>query len=277
MPPVQGYFKFWEFFVVSAQNDAAFLRVFLIVLGALVVFTGSIMLVASLISDELDQKRQQDSRLQAAIAERIKPIGEVKVAKAGAAPAVPKAGGQVVAEACNSCHVSGVLNAPKIGDKAAWSQRLAAGGMDGLYANAINGKGSMPPRGGAASLGDDEIRAAVKHMLAQSGVDTAGSSAAAKDAPPAAAASAPVAAPADNAKGKEIYAAACVACHLSGAAGAPKLDDKADWAKRLAQGMDALYANAINGKGAMPPKGGRVDLSDDVVKAAVDYMVEQAK
>lgn len=79
------------------------------------------------------------------------------------------------------------------------------------------------------------------------------------------------------ADGGATYQQACSACHASGAAGAPKLDDKAAWEPRLASGKDALYASVLNGKGAMPPKGGRVDLSDDVIKAAVDYMVAQAK
>jgi cytochrome c5 len=79
------------------------------------------------------------------------------------------------------------------------------------------------------------------------------------------------------ADGAETYKTACAACHATGAAGSPKIGDKAAWAPRIATGKDALYASAINGKNAMPPKGGRMDLSDDVVKAAVDYMVAQAK
>ena len=79
------------------------------------------------------------------------------------------------------------------------------------------------------------------------------------------------------ADGAATYNQACAACHATGAAGAPKLDDKAAWKPRIAQGTDALYASAINGKGTMPAKGGRADLSDDVIKAAVDYMVSQAK
>jgi len=79
------------------------------------------------------------------------------------------------------------------------------------------------------------------------------------------------------ADGAATYKQACSVCHASGAAGAPKLEDKAAWKPRIAQGTDALYAAVLKGKGAMPPKGGRVDLSDDVVKAAVDYMVAQAK
>ena len=77
------------------------------------------------------------------------------------------------------------------------------------------------------------------------------------------------------ADGAETYNKACVACHASGAAGAPKLDDKAAWAPRIALGKDALYTSVIKGKGAMPPKGGQMQLSDDDVKAAVDYMVSQ--
>jgi cytochrome c5 len=81
----------------------------------------------------------------------------------------------------------------------------------------------------------------------------------------------------DTAKGKAVYDSACFACHMTGAAGAPKLGDKSLWGPRIAQGMDVLYNTALNGKGAMPPKGGRMDLSDADVKAAVDYMVEQAR
>ncbi|MGV3492972.1 MAG: c-type cytochrome [Ramlibacter sp.] len=80
--------------------------------------------------------------------------------------------------------------------------------------------------------------------------------------------------------GQDTYAKACVACHGAGVAGAPKLGDKADWGPRIAQGKDTLYTHAIQGftgaKGMMPPKGGMTSLSDDEVKAAVDYMVAQA-
>ena len=68
-----------------------------------------------------------------------------------------------------------------------------------------------------------------------------------------------------------------MACHATGAAGAPKYGDKAAWAPRIKQGANALYASALHGKGAMPPKGGNTALADDAVKAAVDYMVTAAK
>jgi cytochrome c oxidase subunit II len=92
-----------------------------------------------------------------------------------------------------------------------------------------------------------------------------------------AAAPAAGAAPAKAADGKTTYDTVCMACHTTGAAGAPKLGDKAAWAPRLKQGKDALYAAAIKGKGAMPPKGGNTAIPDDAVKAAVDYLIASVK
>ena len=76
------------------------------------------------------------------------------------------------------------------------------------------------------------------------------------------------------ASGKEVYEAVCLACHSTGAAGAPKYGDKGGWAKYLDKGLEGNYAAAINGAGAMPAKGGRSDLSDEDVKAAVDYLFD---
>ncbi len=77
--------------------------------------------------------------------------------------------------------------------------------------------------------------------------------------------------------GATIYNTVCGACHNTGAAGAPKVDDKAAWAPRVAQGKDALYKSALNGKNAMPAKGGAGDLSDDEIKATVDYILTKVK
>lgn len=74
--------------------------------------------------------------------------------------------------------------------------------------------------------------------------------------------------------GEMIYNNVCQACHMSGAAGAPQL--VADqWSDRLDKGEDALVSSAINGIGAMPAKGGRSDLSDEQVRASVEYMLGQ--
>jgi cytochrome c5 len=76
---------------------------------------------------------------------------------------------------------------------------------------------------------------------------------------------------------KHVFDTACAACHMTGAAGAPKLGDKGAWGARIAQGKEALYKSALGGKNAMPPKGGNPSLSDDDVKAVVDFIVAQAK
>jgi cytochrome c5 len=77
--------------------------------------------------------------------------------------------------------------------------------------------------------------------------------------------------------GKTVFDTACVACHGTGVAGAPKFGDKAAWAPRIAQGVNVLHTHALQGKGAMPPKGGNPALPDADVKAAVDYMVAASK
>ncbi len=87
---------------------------------------------------------------------------------------------------------------------------------------------------------------------------------------------------ADSGKGKEIYDSVCFACHAQGIAGAPKFGDKEAWAPRIAKGIDTLHDHAIHGftgesGSMMPAKGGRVDLPDEDVKAAVDYMVANSQ
>jgi len=83
--------------------------------------------------------------------------------------------------------------------------------------------------------------------------------------------------------GKEVFEQVCSTCHGQGIAGAPKAGDKAAWAARIAEGKATLYTHALQGYtggpggGVMPPKGGRTDLSDDLVKQGVDYMVQMAK
>ena len=82
--------------------------------------------------------------------------------------------------------------------------------------------------------------------------------------------------PVDTAAGEKIYQSACFACHLSGVAEAPKLDDPAAWEPRLEQGMAGLLQSVIDGKGAMPPKGGFAHLTDDDVRNAIGFMLDKA-
>ena len=79
---------------------------------------------------------------------------------------------------------------------------------------------------------------------------------------------------------EKIYNGGCVACHGAGVAGAPRVGDRDAWAERIDKGVTTLYANAINGlqgsSGVMPAKGGNPALSDDQMKAVVDYMIAQS-
>jgi cytochrome c5 len=79
--------------------------------------------------------------------------------------------------------------------------------------------------------------------------------------------------------GPQVFNEACIACHGSGIGGAPTLADTDNWAPRIEQGMDILRSHAIDGytgsAGYMPPKGARLDLSDDEIHGAIDYMLSQ--
>jgi len=81
--------------------------------------------------------------------------------------------------------------------------------------------------------------------------------------------------------GTQLFAVACATCHEAGIGGAPAMSNHAAWAPRLAQGTATLYKHAIEGftgeTGVMPPKGGRLDVSDELVRAAVDHMVDMAR
>ena len=97
--------------------------------------------------------------VQAVVATAAAAVAPAAVAPAAAATAAPA----LYTSLCSACHVAGVANAPKLGDKAAWAPRLAAG-VDGLTASVIKGKGAMPPKGGSAAS-DAEIKEAVAYML----------------------------------------------------------------------------------------------------------------
>lgn len=206
----------------------------------------------------------------AAVAERIKPVGELKVIDANA-PRIERSGEDVFKATCTACHTPGALNAPKYGNKADWGKRIAQG-FDTLIKNATNGIRQMPARGGDPEISDVELARAVAYMA---------NSAGAKFTAPEPKAAPAAAAKADPAKGKTVFDTTCAACHGTGVAGAPKVGDKAAWGPRIAQGKDTLYKHAIGGftgkSGAMPAKGGNSGLADADVKAAVDYMASQAK
>lgn len=245
------------------------------------------------------------------IVARIKPVSDQGFTlKDVSAPRVLQTGTEVYKAVCAACHTTGAAGAPKLGDTAAWSARLAQG-YDTLVTHAVGGIRAMPAKGGNPDLDDVEVARAVAYMGNQAGakftepeakaapVAAAGTAAAPVTAAPAAATSvavatpaaaampiaAPAAAPAALVKvsadaGKKLYDGVCMACHAAGIAGAPKFGDKTAWADRIKQGAPVLYEHAIKGyqgkAGVMPAKGGSA-ASDDEVKAAVDYMTAAAK
>lgn len=114
----------------------------------------------------------------AAIAERLKPVGQVQIQGESAQGSTQQAstetskqalsGEQIYERNCITCHDSGVANAPKLSDKDAWEKRKETkGGVDGLIKSAINGVNFMPPKGTCIECSDAEIEAAVKFMLEQ--------------------------------------------------------------------------------------------------------------
>jgi cytochrome c5 len=95
---------------------------------------------------------------------RIAPVARVELAAPVAAASGDRSGEQIYKAVCGACHDAAVAGAPKLGDKAAWAPRLAAG-VDGLTASAIKGKGAMPPKGGVAAASDADIKAVVAYMV----------------------------------------------------------------------------------------------------------------
>ena len=112
---------------------------------------------------------QKSERAQAALKDRIKKVGSVKVAGTASTSAPKEArSAKIVLQSCVGCHASGALGAPKIGSKGDWESR-AAGGIDALVASSEKGKGNMPPRGGG-DFSAVELKLAIQSMLTDSGL-----------------------------------------------------------------------------------------------------------
>jgi cytochrome c5 len=151
------------------------------VLLALVGITIGIFILASVISSSGQLASPLDDPLtRQLVEERIKPIGQVNIAGRETAPkvtpqaapqgvAAERSGKEIVAATCASCHMAGVLNAPKLGNKDDWATR-AEQGMATLVDHAINGYKSMPARGGNPKLTDEEIHKAIMYMLQYAGL-----------------------------------------------------------------------------------------------------------
>ncbi|MCC2597284.1 c-type cytochrome [Pusillimonas sp. MFBS29] len=263
-----------------------------------------ILLLVNLVQASAQKGSGSDAQTEESIANRIKPVAGFNLVDANA-PKVFQTGQQVFETTCTSCHTAGVAGAPKLGDKDAWAPFIKAG-YEEMVKVAIHGKGAMPAKGGNPALSDFEVERAVVYMANQSGASfeepkEPSGDAPADEAKPAEAPAAPAPAPATEAPaaaeapaaqeqaaapaeqaaaidpaGEKLYKSVCFACHAAGVAGAPKLGDKDAWAPLIAAGMDSMLSIAINGKGAMPPRGGS-QASDDEIKAAVQYMVQASQ
>lgn len=162
------------------MKDNQFATQLMIIIAVLVGLTVLILALANVLISDADFS--EDTVIQGNIEERIKPIGNVSLAGATVVATKPAESSASVAgdsteptadsglsaekiyEACSACHATGVLNAPKFADKASWEPRIAKG-VDQLYASAINGIGTMPPKGGRVDISDDDIKKAVNYML----------------------------------------------------------------------------------------------------------------
>lgn len=114
-----------------------------------------------------ETKVAQPAAVSPPVATKPEPAARVASETAPGTPSPdPARGQQIYRQACAFCHDKGVAGAPKIGDVAAWSPRLAQG-MDTLYTVALRGKGAMPAKGGNPSLADADVKAAVDHLVAQ--------------------------------------------------------------------------------------------------------------
>ncbi len=158
------------------MNDREFFKVFAGLIGALVALTVIFLILAQMVvsGSNLNKKTNISDQADKAVAQRIKPIGELTVGSAvmdGLISSANAAGadkGKATYDAtCTICHGAGIAGAPKFGDKAAWKDRIAQGNAT-LYEHALKGfqgkAGFMPPKGGNTALRDEDVKAAADYM-----------------------------------------------------------------------------------------------------------------
>ena len=164
----------------SSMSDQKLIKNFYIFVVLGVVLTLFLIFLGNLNAGTIND-RQRDGRnamAETANTDTLQPVGQISVADTSAdqteiiqVAAVSIDGASVYQSACMACHAAGIAGAPRVGDVAGWADRIAQG-ADTLYAHAIQGfqgkAGVMPAKGGNMALSDDEVEAAVDHMVAES-------------------------------------------------------------------------------------------------------------
>lgn len=296
------------------------------------------LLVIAFIVDKDDQPGVVDIE---AVRERTRPVGNVNVAAVETKPgsdaeqppaatavtkeivitvtetervATPALGETVAKSACFTCHQTGLLQAPRVGDKADWGKRLEQG-FDNLLTHALTGFKSMPARGGNSTLKDLEVENAILYMLQASGLEVPGKQLAAAatsasqslpgpiqdtgtvaiesaqeisteiSAPPP---TGPVAATETAAPEQPVvetpaprivvkgdaYKNACASCHDAKLDHAPQLGDKNAWLVSMNKGIEVLAENVEKGMPAHPDLDNR-NLNRDKITDAINYIMQE--
>ena len=167
------------------KHDQHFYDTFMLILGILVAFAVAMYWLASSIAEAQPGAYERGTAVEEQlIDQRLAPIGDVQVSgnaatqmasanpaaspnTATVAPGPAKSGKQIWEGTCQACHASGLLGAPKIGDKSAWAPRIAKG-MDMLKNHALHGFNQMPAKGGNTALTDEDVVKALDYMVGQS-------------------------------------------------------------------------------------------------------------
>lgn len=278
----------------------------------ILIAVGALMFFIDINTNDLRTGKSRVDNTAEGVASRLQPIAKFAL-HVVEQDAPLKTGKEVYETTCTTCHAAGVAGAPIFGDKDAWAPYIKTGYEEMLNV-ALHGKGAMPAKGGNSALKDLEVERAMVYMANAGGADFAepsdeGEAAAETDSAKADSEKAPAAqepkaeakadaeakpeAPTEAASddtagipaateeqlatGKKIYDTACVACHSTGVAGAPKFGDKETWAPYIETGMDTMLQIAIAGKGAMPPRGTAMNASDEDLRATILYMIEDAR
>lgn len=257
----------------KAQGSALFILVSAIVILLAVVYFFFKLASSGSFSDVAETT-------ESATQTRIQPSGQLVLGDG--IPVGERQGDAIFKKVCIQCHAADsiVPNAPRFENKADWAPRIAQG-FDTLFDHAWNGFKTMPAKGGMSDLTEQELKRVITYMVNSAGgnfPDPDAGAAAAAPAEGAASGAEAAAGAAVSADGQKVFEASCVACHGASSAvpGVPRITNNDEWAARIKKGKDALYKSALEGFNAMPARGGNPNLSDDEVKAAVNYMVNQS-